>query len=108
MCARRYGRHQDHVACENVKQRQRTHDVVIFRIQQRVTQPSVIGHAGILVLCNLWHTGRTAGMEVKRYPILLRIIKGQVSRLFRDLGVKILVGCLICHAQLWPDQGHDP
>ena len=80
----RHSRHQDDVAGEHVEQRQRTDDVVFFRKQQSVTEPTVIDHAGILVLRHFRHARRAACVEVGRDTVAFAVGEIQFGVLLFD------------------------
>ena len=108
MRARGNGRHQDHVAGKDVEQRQRTHDVVLFREQKRVPEPAIVDQPRILVLRHLRHAGGAAGMEIGGDAVFLGILEGQpIGGLLGDLGIEVDDLGMVVGGVLGPDERHD-
>ena len=76
--------HEQHVAGENVKERQRAHDAVGLLEQQPVGEPSVVDHARVAVLHEFRQPGGSAGVEIGGDPILLHVLEVQGFGLLGD------------------------
>ena len=108
MRAGHHSGHQDHVAGKNVKQRQRTHDVVMLLKEQFGAEPAVVDEPRIAVLGDFGHSGRSARVEVAGHTIFGAVGKAQGLRLLGHFFFKAQVCRLIFHSPLGPDQRNDP
>ena len=93
---------------EHVEQRQRAHDVVLFREQQLIAQPAIVDHPRIPVLRHLGHTRRAAGMEIGAHPVPRGIREIERGVLPPGLGHEILDVGMVLAGHFRPQEGHDP
>ena len=103
------GRHQDHVAGEHMEQRQRADDVVLLGEEQRMPDPTIIDHAGILVLRHLGHARCATGVEIGRHAVSGAVGEIQmIAPLTVQLSIEIQDARFMLHlefrAQKWHDQ----
>ena len=102
-------RHEDHVAGEDVEERQRADDVVFGLEQELRPDPAVVDHARIPVLGDLRHPRGAAGVEVGGDAIALRVREGERSVFcFASSVVKSSTRALWVGCTFGPDEGHDP